>query len=197
MLVQTAPSMPVQTGPSIPASPAEIHPDTSVADLNTIRAAWTRNAREAGYPEFVYDVTSRLGQEIITRPRGHVNKVWSSGKVYAITREFTEQYTLADGTHQISCYLSVYIGGPDLGKEDPFDQIVLSSNIFNVARWRWNVLGQRTTEKEGNFLIPGKWLNAFITMELAAQQAELDALSTKDREERQRLLAEMLAGQDI
>src|ERR1700690_3882687 len=101
MLIQTTPPLPVQTGPSIPASPAEIHPDTTLSELNMIRAAWTQNAREAGYPEIIYNVTSRLGKEIITRPRGHVNKVWSSGRIYAITREFTEQYTLADGTHQI------------------------------------------------------------------------------------------------
>ena len=197
MLVQTAPSMPVQTGPSIPASPIEVHPDTSIADLNIIRAAWTQNAREAGYPEIVYDVTSRLGQEIITRPRGHVNKVWSSGKIYAITREFTEQYTLADGTHQISCYLSVYVGEPDLGREGLFDQIVLSKNMSHVASWRWNVLGERITEKEGNFLIPGKWLDVFLAMESAANQAASDNQLTKDEEERQRLLTEMLAGQDI
>ena len=197
MLVQTAPSMPVQTGLSIPASPAEIHPDTSIADLNIIRDAWTQNAREAGYPEIVYDVTSRLGQEIITRPRGHVNKVWSSGKIYAITREFTEQYTLADGTHQISCYLSVYVGEPDLGREGLFDQIVLSKNMSHVASWRWNVLGERITEKEGNFLIPGKWLDVFLAMESAANQSASDAMSTKDEEERQRLLTEMLVGQDI
>jgi len=197
MLVQTAPSMPVQTGPSIPASPAEVHPDTSIADLNSIKAAWTQNAREAGYPEIVYDVTSRLGQEIITRPRGHVNKVWSSGKIYAITREFTEQYTLADGTHQISCYLSVYVGEPDLGREGLFDQIVLSKSMFHVASWRWNVLGERITEKEGNFLIPGKWLDVFLAMESAANQSASDAMSTKDEEERQRLLTEMLVGQDI
>ena len=197
MLVQTAPSMPVQTGLSIPASPAEIHPDTSIADLNIIRAAWTQNAREAGYPEIVYDVTSRLGQEIITRPRGHVNKVWSSGKVYAITREFTEQYTLADGTHQISCYLSVYVGKTDSEREGLFDQIVLSKKMSAVARWRWKVLGERITEKEDNFLIPGKWLNVFLAMESTANQAVSDSLAMKDEGERQGMLAEMLVGRDI
>ena len=197
MLIQTTSPLPVQTNPAIPTSPAEIHPDTPINELNSIKAAWTQNARQAGYPEIIYDVTSRLGKEIITRPRGHVNKLWSNGWVHAITREFTELYTLADGTHQISCYLSAYIGEPDLGKEDPFDQIVLSANMSNVARWRWNVLGERITEKEGNFLIPGKWLDVFLAMESAANQAALDTQSTSSEEERQRLLAEMLAGQEI
>jgi hypothetical protein len=197
MLVQTAPTIPLQTSQSIPASPAEIRLDTSLAELNIIREAWIQKAREAGYPEIVYDVTSRLGQEIITRPRGHVNKGWSSGKVYAITREFTEQYTLADGTHQISCYLSVYIGEPDLTREGLFDQIVLSHKMFHVASWRWNVLGQRITEKEGNFLIPGKWLDVFLSMEPSANQATLDNQLSKDEEERQHLLTEMLVGKDI
>ena len=197
MLTEITTTMPVQTGLAIPASPAEIHPDASIADLNAIKVAWTQSAREAGYPEIVYNVTSRLGEEIITRPRGHVNKVWSSGKVYAITREFTEQYTLANGTHQVSCYLSVYVGELDPQREGLFNQIVLSKNMFNIACWRWNVLGERITEKEGNFLIPGKWLDGFLAAEAAANQVAEETTSEKDEEERQRLLVEMLAGQDI
>ena len=51
MLVQTTPTLPVQTGPTIPASPVDLHPDTSIADMNAIKAAWREQAREAGYPE--------------------------------------------------------------------------------------------------------------------------------------------------
>ena len=181
----------------IPASPAEIHPNTSIADLNAIKVAWTQSAREAGYPELVYNVTSRLGQEVVTRPRGHINKLWSSGNVHAITREYTEQYTLANGTHLVSCYLSVYVGEPDLEREGLVDQIILSRKMFHVAQWRWSLLGEQTTEKEGNFLIPGKWLNVFLTMEDAANQAASQDTSEKDEEERQSLLTELLAGQDI
>ena len=198
MFVQTTPTLPVQTVPAaIPASPVEIHPNTSIADLNAIKAAWTQSAREAGYPEIVYNVTSRLGQEVVTRSRGHVNRVWSSGNVYAITREFTERYTLADGTHQVSCYLSVYVGEPEPERDGLVEQIVLSSKMFNVAQWRWNLLGGETTEKEGNFLIPGKWLNAFLAMEAAANQSALQDDSANEEEERQSLLTELLAGQDI
>ena len=197
MLVQTTPTLAAQPIPVIPASPSDIQPETSIADLNAIKAAWTQSAREAGYPEIIYDVTSRLGQEIVTRPRGHVNKLWSSGSVHAITREFTERYTLADGTHLVSCHLSVYVGEPDPEREGPFEQIVLSTKMFNVACWRWNVLGERITEKEGNFLIPGKWLDAFLAAEAAAAQVAAATTSEKDEEERQRLLVEMLAGQDI
>src|SRR5690242_11387620 len=197
MLVQTTPTAPVQTDPTtIPVSPVEIRSDMSIEELKVIKAKWTQNAREAGYPEIIFNVTSRLGQEIITRPRGHINRVWSSGKVYAITREFTEQYTLADGTHQISCYLSVYVGEPDLEREGLFNQIVLSKNMSDVACWRWSVLGERVTEKEGNFLIPGNWLDVFLAMEATANQAASDSTDASVEEERQRLLAEMLAGKD-
>ena len=181
----------------IPASPLEIHPNTSIADLNAIKVAWTQSAREAGYPELVYNVTSRLGQEVVTRPRGHINKLWSSGNVHAITREYTEQYTLANGTHLVSCYLSVYVGEPDREREGLVDQIILSRKMFHVVQWRWSLLGEQTTEKEGNFLIPGKWLNVFLTMEDAANQAASQDTSEKDEEERQNLLTELLAGQDI
>lgn len=37
--ITTAPS--VQTASTVPASPAEIHPNTSIADLNAIKVAWT------------------------------------------------------------------------------------------------------------------------------------------------------------
>ena len=198
MLTEIETTLTVQADSStIPASPAEIHPNTSIADLNAIKVAWTQNAREAGYPELVYNVTSRLGQEVVTRPRGHINKLWSSGNVHAITREYTEQYTLANGTHLVSCYLSVYVGEPDLEREGLVDQIILSRKMFHVAQWRWNLLGEQTTEKEGNFLIPGKWLNVFLTMEDAANQAASQDTSEKDEEERQSLLTELLAGQDI
>ena len=198
MFIQTTPALLVQTGPAaIPASPCEIHPNTSIADLNAIKTAWIQSAREAGYPELVYNVTSRLGQEVITRPGGHANKVWSSGNVHAITREFTERYTIADGTHLVSRYLSVYIGEPEPKWNDLVEQIVLSRKMFNVAQWRWNLLGEQSTEQAGNFLIPGKWLNVFLAMEAAAHQSASQDASANDEEERQSLLAELLVGQDI
>jgi hypothetical protein len=198
MLTQiTAATLPVETGLSIPSSPGEISPETSLEDLNTIKVSWAQNARELGHPEKVYNVAFWLGQEIVTHPREHVYKVWSSGNVYALAREYTERYQSADGTPLRVCSLAVFLGDPDRERKNLVDQIILSTKMFKVANWHWNIFGGEVKEWDDNYLIPGRWLDVFLAAEAEANEVAARATVDQMENERQCLLAELLAGHDL
>jgi hypothetical protein len=181
----------------IPGSPAQILPETSLADLHTIKAAWAQSARELEYPEMAYKVASWLGREIIMRPSGRVFKVWSSGNVFALVREYSEQFIPALNTDLIVRSLMVFTGQPDLRRSNLIDQIVVSDHLHKVAQWRWYIAGDESIEWEDNYFLPGRWFNAFLSAEIEADGALRQAHSEQIENERLRLLAEMLAGQVV
>ena len=125
MLTRNLTTLPVQVDVSVPSSPAAIFPDTSLADLKAIKAFWTMDAREQGYPEKIYNVTNSLGKIVSTHPDGRVHKIWSGGNVYAITREYVDRYVPAKGTNLVVYLLAVFVGELDHKHKNPVDQIVL------------------------------------------------------------------------
>ena len=197
MLTQITATVPAETALAIPASPGEISSETSLEDLNTIKTAWAQNAREQGYPEKIYTVTFWLGQEFVTHPREYVYKVWSSGNVYALAREYEERYQAADGTRMKVCVLAVFIGEPDRERKNLIEQILLSTKMIKVANWQWNIFNGEVREMEDNYLIPGKWLEVFLAAEAEANEVAARATVDQLENERQRLLAKLLAGHDL
>jgi hypothetical protein len=181
----------------LPGSPAQILPETSLADLHAIKAAWAQSARDLGYPEMAYKVATWLGREITLHPSGRVFKVWSSGKVFALVREYSEQYIPILDTSLILRNLAIYTGQPDIRRSNLVDQIVLSEQLFKVAHWRWQIVGEEILEMEQNYFLPGRWFNAFLSAEIEADGALRQAHSEQIENERLRLLAEMLAGQVV
>jgi hypothetical protein len=197
MLTQLTAVLPVETGLSIPSTPGEISPDLSLADLNAIKTSWAQSARELGFPEQAYNVASCLGREIVTHPSGRVHKVWSSENVYALAREYTERYIPAKGTNLMVRFLVIYIGEPDCRHKSFIDQIVLSDKMFKVAYWHWSVVGEEITEWNDNYFVPGNWFNVFQAASLAAEKVVFHFTTAKMEHERQRLLAELLAGHNF
>ena len=181
----------------IPGSPAQIQPSTSLADLRAIKASWAQSARDLGYPEMAYKVTTWLGREIVSRPSGRAFKVWSSKDVFALVHEYAEQYVPSLATYLIVRSLAVFTGQPDTRRSNPIDQIVLSENLFKVAYWRWQIVGDETREMEDNYFLPGRWFNAFLSAEIEADGFIRQARSEQIENERLTLLAEMLAGQTV
>ncbi len=181
----------------MPGSPAQIQPSTSLADLRAIRASWAQSARDLGYPEMAYKVTTWLGREIVLRPSGRAFKVWSSGNVFALVREYSEQYIPSLSTSLIIRSLAVFTGSPDTRRANLIDQIVLSDNLFKVAYWRWQIVGNEIVEMEDNYFLPGRWFNAFLCAEIEADGFIRQARSEQIENERLTLLAEMLAGQAV
>ena len=181
----------------MPGSPAQILPGTSLADLRAIRASWAQSARDLAYPEMAYKVTTWLGREIVSRPSGRAFKVWSSGNVFALVREYSEQYIPSLSTSLIMRSLAVFTGSPDTRRANLIDQIVLSDNLFKVAYWRWQIVGNEILEMEDNYFLPGRWFNAFLSAEIEADGFIRQARSEQIENERLTLLAEMMAGQAI
>ena len=181
----------------MPGSPAQIQPSTSLADLRAIRASWAQSARDLAYPEMAYKVTTWLGREIVSRPSGRDFKVWSSKDVFALVHEYAEQYVPSLATYLIVRSLAVFTGQPDTRRSNLIDQIVLSDNLFKVAYWRWQIVGDETREMEDNYFLPGRWFNAFLSAEIEADGFIRQARSEQIENERLTLLAEMLAGQAI
>ena len=197
MLTITPTTMAATLAQTMPGSPAQIQPSTSLADLRAIRASWAQSARDLGYPEMAYKVTTWLGREIVSRPSGRVFKVWSSGNVFALVREYSEQYVPSLSTSLIIRSLAVYTGSPDTRHANLIDQIVLSDNLFKVAYWRWQIVGDEIREMEDNYFLPGRWFNAFLSAEIEADGFIRQARSEQIENERLTLLAEMLAGQTV
>ena len=181
----------------LPGSPAQIQPDTSLAELRAIKTSWAQSARDLGYPEMAYKVATCLGREIIARPSGRVYRLWSSGDVFALTREYAEQYIPALSTFRIVRSLAVFTGQPDSRRANLIDQIVLSEQLARVAHWRWQIAGDEILEMDDNYFLPGHWFNAFLSAEIEADSVLRQAHSEQTENERLRLLAEMLAGQAI
>ena len=197
MLTRNLTTLPVQVDVSVPSSPVAIFPDTSLADLKAIKAFWTMGAREQGYPEKIYNVTNCLGKIVSTHPDGRVHKIWSGGSVYAIAREYVDRYVPAKGTNLVVYLLAVYVGELDHKHKNPVDQIVLSDKMLKVVYWHWNLVGEDVTEWEDNYLIPGKWLDVFLTAEAEAKEMSARAALDQMENERQQLLSEMLAGHEV
>jgi len=181
----------------MPGSPAQILPSTSLADLRAIRASWAQSARDLAYPEMACKVTTWLGREIIARPSGRAFRVWSNNDVFALVHEYAEQYVPSLATYLIVRSLAVFTGQPDTRRANLIDQIVLSDNLFKVAYWRWQIVGDETREMEDNYFLPGRWFNAFLSAEIEADGFIRQARSEQIENERLTLLAEMLAGQAI
>lgn len=190
-------TLPTTLAPRLPGSPAQIQPETSLADLRALKAAWAQSARELEYPEMAYKVASWLGCEIVLHPSGRVFKVWSSGNVFALVREYSAQFIPELNTNLILRSLVIYTGQPDLRRSNLVDQIVLSEQLFKVTDWRWQIIGEELVEMEQNYFLPGRWFNAFLCAEIEAEGALRQARSEQIENERLDLLAEMLAGQVI
>ena len=197
MLTITPTTMATTLAQRIPGSPAQILPSTSLADLRAIRASWAQSARDLAYPEMAYKVTTWLGREIVSRPSGRAFKVWSSEKVFALVREYSEQYIPSLSTSLIVRSLAVFTGSPDTRRANLIDQIVLSDHLFKVAYWRWQIVGNEIMEMEGNYFLPGCWFNSFLCAEIEADGFIRQARSEQIENERLTLLAEMLAGQAV
>ena len=205
MLTITPTTMATTFAQTMPGSPAQIQPSTSLADLRAIRASWAQSARDLGYPEMAYKVTTWLGREIVLRPSGRAFKVWSSGNVFALVREYSEQYIPSLSTSLVIRSLAVYTGQPDTRRANSestpdlwgIDQIVLSESLFKVAYWRWQIVANEIVEMEDNYFLPGRWFNAFLCAEIEADGALRQARSEQIENERLTLLAEMLAGQTV
>ena len=197
MLTITPTTMATTLAQRMPGSPAQILPGTSLADLRAIRASWAQSARDLAYPEMAYKVTTWLGREIVSRPSGRAFKVWSSEKVFALVREYSEQYIPSLSTSLIVRSLAVFTGSPDTRRANLIDQIVLSDHLFKVAYWRWQIVGNEIMEMEGNYFLPGCWFNAFLCAEIEADGFIRQARSEQIENERLTLLAEMLAGQAV
>jgi len=142
-------------------------------------------------------VTTWLGREIVSRPSGRVFKVWSSGNVFALVREYSEQYIPSLSTSLIIRSLAVFTGQPDTQRANLLDQIVLSEQLSKVAYWRWQIVGDEIVEMEDNYFLPGRWFNAFLCAEIEADGFIRQARSEQIENERLTLLAEMLAGQAV
>jgi hypothetical protein len=197
MLTITPTTMATTLAQRIPGSPAQILPSTSLADLRVIRTSWAQSARDLGYAEMAYKVTTWLGREIVLRPSGRVFKVWSSKDVFALVHEYSEQYIPSLSSSLIVRSLAVFTGQPDTRRANLIDQIVLSESLFKVAYWRWQIVGNEIVEMEDNYFLPGRWFNAFLCVEIEADGALRQARSEQIENERLALLAEMLAGQAV
>ena len=190
-------TIPTTLAKRMPITPAQILPDTSLAELRAIRASWAQSARDLEYPEMAYKIASWLGREVILHPSGRAFKVWSSKDVFALVREYSEKFIPALNTNLIVRSLAVFTGQPDTRRANLIDQIVLSDNLFKVAYWRWQIVGDETREMEDNYFLPGRWFNAFLCAEIEADGVIHQARSEQIENERLTLLAEMLAGQTV
>ncbi len=197
MLTITPTTMATTLAQTMHGSPAQILPSTSLADLRAIRASWAQSARDLGYPEMAYKVTTWLGREIVSRPSGRVFKLWSDKDVFALVHEYAEQYIPSRSTYLIVRNLAVFTGQPDTRRANLIDQIVLSESLFKVAHWRWQIVGDETREMEDNYFLPGRWFNALLCAEIEADGVIRQARSEQIENERLTLLAEMLAGQAV
>jgi hypothetical protein len=197
MLTQITAIVPVETAHIVPTSPAQINPETSLNELIAIKSAWTQAVREMNYPAKACHVAFWLGREIITHPREHVYKVWSSGNVHLLVREYEEAYRAADGTCMKVCILLGFIGEPDLTHKNLVDQILLSAGMSRVVNWRWSIFAGEIKEWEENYFIPGNWMDVFLAAETEANEIAARAEIDQHEIERQQLLVELLVGSDI
>lgn len=197
MLTQFTVTVPLETTRVIPASPAEISPETSLEELNAIKFDWTQNAREMNYPAKACQVAFWLGREVVTHPREHVYRVWSRGNVHLMVREYEERYQAADGTRMKVCILLGLIGEPDLNHRNPLDQILLSPRMFKVINWRWSIFAGQVKEWQENFFIPGNWMEVLLAAEAEANEIATRAKVDQQEINREQMLADLLAGHDI
>jgi hypothetical protein len=197
MLTQITAIVPVETARTIPSSPAEIDPETSLEGLNAIKSAWTQDARNMNYPAKACHVAFWLGQEVVTYPREYTYKVWSRGNVHLLVREYEEPYRAADGTCMKVCVLLGFVGEKDSSHVSPVDRILFSPGMSKVVSWRWSIFNGEVKEWQENFFIPGKWVDVFLAVEAEANEIAAQAEADEQEDERQYLLAALLAGSDI
>jgi hypothetical protein len=114
-----------------------------------------------------------------------------------LVREYEEAYQAADGTCLKVCVLLGFVGEQDLSRGNPVDRILLSPMMSRVTEWRWSIFGGEVKEWQENFFIPGKWVDVFLAAESEANEIAARSQVDEQENERQQLLAEMLAGSDI
>jgi len=211
--------MPVTTSPTatptiaIPSGPADIAPDTPLADLRNIKQGWLQLAENAGYTEMCWQIVQWLGEPIKIAGRAPVLVCRLPNGVALIGREHAERRLVRSSSDEsqnawlMQRCVTVWLengAAEDRGllsqareRGNVVDEIMFPSVMVAQLVWEYPGDGQpRLLEAQSTFL-PGKWFNSILAaLPDAKEQAQASGAETVETERRQ-LLSSLLAGRQI
>jgi len=198
---------------ALPASPAEIRPDTSLADLFDIKREWLRLAENAGYTEMCWQVLHWLGVPVQARA-GHdpvlvcrlsngVALVGSERAEKRLVRSYVERQNAWLMKRSLTAWLESEAGeqrallSKARERGNVVDQIMYAS--LPVARLGWEYSDDeqpRLLEDQSTFL-PGKWFNAILAALPDAKDKAQASGAEAVAAERAEMLRCLLVGRQI
>lgn len=150
------------TSPTLPASPAEVSPDTGLAELRRIRAHWLATAERNGDLDTLFTVMNEYG--VLTTAKTWTYRDGNISATLTITGWRASDYT----------FLTVEVAG----------KVVCQDARPNQARYA-------NSQTPARLFIPGPWMNHFRKLASALQQREIHQRLTEYETERQKLLREL------
>ncbi len=187
-------------GVRAPASPAQIDPEASLAELKAIKNEWLHLAEDAGYAQACWDVLDWLG--VPTRTGTHVNNVFEAapGRLWLIGSEKVEKFIESAGGWRARRHVGVFYRKNPLSGRPSVDQVVTIS--MQVAYFEWEYVTGSVPEPpqlipEKSIFVPGNWLTVVLgKLPDARQAAQANGQAGIERE-RQELMAKLLIGADL
>ncbi len=210
------PIAPSQTTPlsiAVPPGPADIAPDTSMADLRNIKLEWLRLAQNAGYTEMCWQVVQWLGEPVKIAGRAPALVCRLPNGVALVGHEHAERRLVRSSSDEsqnawlMQRFVTVWLengAAEDRGllsqareRGNVVDEIMFSSVMVAQLVWEYPGDGQPRLLDEQSTFLPGKWFNAILAaLPDAKEQAQASGAETVETERRQ-LLSSLLAGRQI
>ena len=179
---------------------AHVTPDTDLADLRAIKAAWIQAARDLDYPTLAWNVARNLGKRVFWV--GYQGWLFVSGDVTLFGLEDKGPFSLPRNSFVTRRSVSAYVakGGDHKSYPNPADNRIVNSH--QVMYWTWLLYEDDTPEEDADrtnkyLFIPGQWMNAVLRAQADAEAAIKVAAQKKLESDRQNLLAELLLGVDV
>lgn len=191
-----------------PAGPAQISPETTLAELHEIKAVWASLAADLGYLENCWEVVHWLGEPVFCQGH-HQFLLWRSqdGELAILGSENRKTFNPDESAWLVERKVSVWLkNAVETARNQgilrqtsrPVDAILFSSRC--VVRHAWNYFEVKSPillPLTATLFIPGQWIAKILAVTVEAKGAKLRTVFEAGEAERKELLAELMVGQNV
>ncbi len=191
-----------------PAGPAQLSPQTALAEHREIKAAWASLAAALGYLENCWEVVRWQGEPVFCQGHNRL-LLWRSqdGELAILGSENRKTFNPDESAWLVERQISVWLKNTAEAAHNQgilrqtnsdLDAILFSSRC--VSRHTWTYFEVKTPillPQAGTLFIPGQWIAKILAASLEAKGARQRTIFDTGEAEHQGLLAELMAGQHI
>jgi hypothetical protein len=165
--------------------PAEIDPKSTLEDLQAIKNAWLRFARDNEFPKTFWTIVKWLGQTERSKYSNRESRVFRTLGVELYGSEETQVFNPAQNDFEYLRTIHVWAA---TNSE--------SQNL--VACWQWRICGDVSSETPEKLLfVTGAWVDVLLAQAKDAYHREKDAQIMSVERQRQTMLTELLVGVSV